>query len=232
MTPYALMAHRRVPLGLVIFDCDGVLVDSEPVANRILAEDLALRGWPMPPAEVRQRFVGMTLADMRPLAETQIGMALPPDWEAAMQACIVAALAEEAVAIPGAIEALRAVDGMGIAWCIASNSSHAEMQVKFSRLGIAQMVAGRTHSFTDVVRGKPAPDLFLAAAAAAGASPHECVVIEDSVPGVQAAVAASMDSLGFAPHDDGAALRMAGAVPFHAMAELPALLETARRRAR
>ena len=231
MTPDALIARRRVPLRLVIFDCDGVLVDSEPVSNRILAEDLTARGWPMETAEATRRFVGTSLPDMRPVVEARIGTALPSDWHRTLQARIVAALASEAVAIPGAVEALRAVDAMGIDWRVASNSSHEEMAAKFRRLGIERLVVGRVHSFTDVRHGKPAPDLFLAAAASAGVASAECLVIEDSVTGVRAAVAAGMDCLGLARRGDGAALRAFGAVPFRAMAELPVLLGAARRRA-
>ena len=231
MTPRAFLAARSAALRLVIFDCDGVLVDSEPVSNRILAEDLTARGWAMRTADATRRFVGLSLPDMRPAVEAHTGRTLPSDWQIMLQSRIVAALAEEAVAVPGAVEALRAVDALGIPWRIASNSSHAEMAAKFRRLGIDVLVTGRLHSFTDVTRGKPAPDLYLAAAAAEGVLPAECVVVEDSLTGVRAAVAAGMDCLGFAPHGDGAALRAAGAVPFHAMAELPPLLATAWRRA-
>ncbi|MDA8253256.1 MAG: HAD family phosphatase [Rhodospirillales bacterium] len=231
MTAQAAMLARRAKLRLVIFDCDGVLVDSEPVSNRLLAADLTARGWPMPTQEATRRFVGASLPAMRPVVEARLGRALPADWEMTLQKRIAAALAEEATPIPGALAALRAVTAMGIAWRIASNSSHTEMAAKFRRLGIAGLVGGRVHSFTDVARGKPAPDLFLAAAAAAGVVPAECVVIEDSVPGVQGAIAAGMDCLGFAPLGDGAALRAAGAVPFHAMTDLPALVAVARRRA-
>ena len=231
MSPRALMTGRHTPLRLVIFDCDGVLVDSEPVSNRIIAEDLTARGWPMRTEDATRLFVGTSLPDMRPTVEARIGRPLPADWQAVLQARIVAALAEEAVPIPGAVEALRAVEAMGMAWRVASNSSHAEMAAKFRRIGVGALVAGRVFSFTDVKQGKPAPDLFLAAAASAGAAPAECVVIEDSVTGVQGAVAAGMDCLGFAPHGDGAALRAAGAVPFRALAELPELLRAARRRA-
>ncbi len=218
-------------LRLVIFDCDGVLVDSESVSNRIIAEDLTARGWPMHTAEATRRFVGTTLPDMRPTIEARLGAALPANWAAALRQRIVAALAVEATAIPGALAALRSVQAMGLAWRIASNSSHAEMAAKFARLGIAELVAGRVHSFTDVARGKPAPDLFLAAAAAEGVSPTDCVVVEDSPPGVAAAVAAGMACLAYVPQGDGAALRAAGAMPFAAMAELPDLLIARRRRA-
>ncbi len=231
MSPLDLMRRRSAPLRLVIFDCDGVLVDSEPVSNRILAEDLSARGWVISAEEATRRFIGTTLRDMRPLIEARLQRELPGTWGDEVTQRIVDALAVESLPIPGAIEALRAVTAMGMPWRIASNSSHPEMRAKFDRIGIADLVAGRVHSHTDVAAGKPEPDLFLAAAAAEGVSPSECVVIEDSVPGVRAARAAGMDCLGFAPHSDGSALLAHGAAPFRAMADLPNLIQAARRRA-
>jgi len=229
----ALSAFRdhRAPLRLVIFDCDGVLVDSEPVSNRILAEDLSARGWPMPTEEATRRFLGLSLPTMRAPVEAHLGRPLPPDWEATLQARIADALAIEAIPVPGALAALAATEMLGLPWRIASNSSHAEMTAKFHRLGMTERVKGRLHSFTDVARGKPAPDLFLAAAAAQQVPPAECLVVEDSVTGVRGAVAAGMACLGYAPHGDGAFLRAEGATPFHSMTELPALLVAALRRA-
>ena len=231
MTPIDLMRRRTAPLRLVIFDCDGVLVDSEPVSNRILADDLSARGWRMDTAEATRRFVGTTLHDMRPIIEAQLGQALPATWMQQVTARIVAALAQEATAIPGAVETLHAISALGVPWRVASNSSHPEMVAKFARIGIADLVGDRVHSFTDVAAGKPAPDLFLAAAMAEGVAAHDCLVVEDSVPGVRAAMAARMDCLGFAPHSDGASLRAVGAVPFRTMAELPDLIQAARYRA-
>jgi HAD superfamily hydrolase (TIGR01509 family) len=231
MTPFELISGRRAALRLVIFDCDGVIVDSEPVSNRIIAEDLTAKGWPMETAEATQRFLGVTLTDMRPIIEGHLGRTLPDGWSGELSERIVQALAVESTAIPGAIEALQALNAMGVPWRIASNSSHPEMRAKFARLGIGSLVDGRVHSHTDVARGKPAPDLFLAAAAAEGVGSAECLVIEDSLPGVRAAVAAGMDCLAYAAHSDGALLRAAGAVPFRAMADLPRLIEAAWRRA-
>lgn len=229
MTPHELMTCRSTRLRLVIFDCDGVIVDSEPVSNRILAQELTSLGWPMQTDEATRRFLGVTLMDMQPIIEAQVGRTLPAGWRAAVTERIVRALATESTAIPGAVDALRAVAAMGVKWRVASNSSHDEMRAKFARLGISDLVAGRVHSFTEVAAGKPSPDLFLAAAAAEGVAAGECVVVEDSLPGVRAAMAAGMDCLGFAPHSDGAALRALGAVPFHAMAELPGLIAAALR---
>ncbi len=214
-------------LRLVIFDCDGVLIDSEPVVNRIVAAELTRLGWPMTTEESCGRFLGLDIEAMVPLIEVALRHRLPARWTDTMQARIVAALQNDAPMVAGAREALAAVTALGLPWRVASNSSHEEMAAKFGRNGLLPTVAGRLHSFTDVPSGKPAPDLFLAAAAAEGVRPAECLVIEDSVPGVRGAIAAGMDCLGYAPDGDGAALAGAGAVPFHSMFELPGLLHTA-----
>jgi HAD superfamily hydrolase (TIGR01509 family) len=227
MTPEVLMRGRQAKLRLVIYDCDGVIVDSEPVANRITAAACTELGWRMTAEEADRNFLGMTLTDMIPLIEARIGRPVSPEWRTEVMRRLVDALSFEAIAIPGAIEALKATTAMGLPWRIASNSSHEEMRAKFSRLGIADLVAGRVHSHRDVARGKPAPDLFLAAAHAEGVSPAECVVIEDSQPGVRAAIAAGMDCLGHAPHSDGAGLAALGAAPFRSMSELAGLFAIA-----
>ncbi|MCC6716626.1 MAG: HAD-IA family hydrolase [Acetobacteraceae bacterium] len=218
------MRRRAAPLRLVIYDCDGVLVDSEPVANRVVATELTALGWPMTPAEADGHFLGLTFSDMQPVIERHLRRPLSADWKQALVQKVIDAMARDATAIPGAIDALHATTALGLPWRIASNSSHEEMHVKFARLGIRDLVAGRVHSHRDVARGKPAPDLFLAAAAAQGVAPAHCLVIEDSVPGATAAAAAGMPCLGYAAHHDGARLRAIGAVPFGSMHDLPALL--------
>ncbi len=223
------MRRRRAALRLVIFDCDGVLVDSEPVANRVVAAELAVLGWKMTPAEADRRFLGMTLTDMLPVIEQRLGRPVPPGWQDLLMQRLVEALEVQAEPVAGAPEALAGVSALGLPWRVASNSSHAEMRAKFTRLGLLSVVAGRVHSHRDVMRGKPAPDLFFAAAAAEGVAPAECVVIEDSLPGVRAAAAAGMDCLAYAPHSDGAVLRGSGAVPFHSMFDVPGLVAAALR---
>jgi HAD superfamily hydrolase (TIGR01509 family) len=218
---------RRVPLRLLIFDCDGVLVDSEPVANRVVAAELTRLGWPMTPEECQWRFLGLNLASMVPLIEAELRRPLPPQWERHLEETLVAVLAEEVELMPGAAAALAEVTRLGLPWRIASNSSHAELHAKFGRNGLLELVAGRLHSHHDVPRGKPAPDLFLAAAVAQGVAPDACVVIEDSVPGVRAAMAAGMTCLGLCPDGDGAHLVAEGAAPIHSMHDLPALLRAA-----
>jgi HAD superfamily hydrolase (TIGR01509 family) len=227
MTPLALMTARRTPLRLVIFDCDGVLVDSEPVSNRVVAAALTELGWAMTPTQANDYFLGTSMGDLVRRVEARLGRSLPESWVASVKAEHIEALRREAGPIPGAIEALHAISALGLPWRVASNSSHEEMAVKFGRLGIVELVNGRLHSHRDVERGKPAPDLFLATAAAEGVDPADCVVIEDSVPGATAAAAAGMDCLGYAPHSDGAALRALGAVPFASMFDLPGLIAAA-----
>ncbi len=146
MTPIDLMQARRTRLRLVIFDCDGVIVDSEPVSNRILAEEISALGWVMDTQEATRLFLGVTLTDMVPMIEARTARSLPHDWRLRLTARIVTALEEEATEMPGAIAALRAVDALGVPWRVASNSSHSEMRVKFARIGITDIMAGRVHS--------------------------------------------------------------------------------------
>jgi HAD superfamily hydrolase (TIGR01509 family) len=227
----AFLRARQRPLELVIFDCDGVLIDSEALCNRVVAEILTEAGWPMTAKECTDRFIGMSFYAMQPEIEARLGRSLGDDWVDRVVDVVTAAMKREAEPVAGAREALDAVMAMGLNWRIASNSSHLEMAAKFGRVGWLELVAGRVHSSVDVIArggaGKPAPDLFLAAAAAAAVAPARCLVIEDSVHGATAARAAGMDCLGFVPHGDAAALRAAGAVPFHSMHDLPGLLRAA-----
>ena len=220
----AFLKARRHPLELVIFDCDGVLIDSEGVCNRIVADLLTRDGWPMTAEDCERRFIGMSFDAMKPVVEAHLHRSLDPGWSDHLAAIVADAMTREAAPIPGAREALLAVKAQGLAWRIASNSSHGEMRAKFGRVGWMDLVEGRMHSFTDVAAGKPAPDLFLAAARSGGAPPASCLVIEDSVPGATAARAAGMDCLAFVPHGDDGSLRAAVAVPFRSMYDLPALL--------
>ena len=219
------------PLQLVIFDCDGVLVDSEGPSNRVVAEEVTRLGWPMTTEESLARFVGSSLTSIAADVEAHTGRAVPPGWVDHLVARLVDVLGGELQPVPGAADLLRAVTALGVPYRIASNSSHEEMRAKFARTGMTSLVEGRTHSAGDVGVPKPAPDLFLAAAAAAGAPPGACLVIEDSVPGAQAARAAGMACIGFDPHGDGARLRAVGAHPVRALSDIPALLRQALRKA-
>ncbi len=217
----------RLPLRLVIFDCDGVLVDSEGPSNRVVAEEITALGWPMTTAQSCALFVGRRLSDIPAVVEAQLGKPVPPGWVDRLRQRLIAILSSELEAMPGAHDALRATTALGLPYRIASNSSHEEMAAKFQRVAMVELVEGRLHSARDVARGKPAPDVFLHAAAAAGVPPGACLVVEDSVPGAQAARAAGMACVGLAPHGDDPALREAGAVLIQSFAALPALLRAA-----
>ena len=214
-------------LELVIFDCDGVLIDSEPVSRHLLAEAAAALGWPMTEAYAH-RFTGLTWSAIQPIYEAQTGRTLPPDWPVRLQERLIARMAAGVPAMEGAREVLEATAALGIPYRVASNSSHQEMAQKFGVNGLSPLVAGRVHSARDVARGKPAPDLFLAAARAQGVAPAACLVVEDSAPGMAAAHAACMGVAAFAP--DGLPPGLADA-PHHivrSLAALPALFAQAR----
>ena len=187
--------------GLVIFDCDGVLVDSEPASRGVVFEAARALGWDLGEAEA-DGFVGLRWSDLQAVFQRHAPHDLAADWPDQMQTRLIAALDGHLRAMPGAAACLRGVAALGLPYRVASNSSHEEMVVKFRLAGLTALVEGRVHSARDVGRGKPAPDLFLAAAAAQGVPPASCVVIEDSAPGVRAAMAAGMACLGYAPHGD------------------------------
>jgi beta-phosphoglucomutase-like phosphatase (HAD superfamily) len=215
IAPGAGTGQAKMPPELIIFDCDGVLIDSEDVAASVIARELTTLGWEMSVPHVQGLFLGMSITDMQPLIETRLGRRLPPSWRPELAEKLVLALGEDARLIAGARELLERVTELGIPWRIASNSSDQEMAVKFARTGLTGLVDGKTHSAASVIakggRPKPAPDVFLAAAAAEKIPPTSCVVLEDSAVGVTGAVAAGMRCFGFAPHGDGAHLRAAGA---------------------
>jgi len=194
---------------LIIFDCDGVLIDSEGVASGVTARFCSALGWEMSPDEALERFLGMSIVDIEPLVAAKISAPVPAGWREGLARELVVALGEESRLIPGAREMLEGVNVLGIDWRVASNSSDEEMVVKFAKTGLAELVAGRCFSAAGSKKPKPAPDVFLAAAG--GVAPARCLVVEDSALGVTGAVAAGMVVYGFAPHGDGAALLAAGA---------------------
>lgn len=204
-----------MPPELIIFDCDGVLIDSEGVASLVISRELTGMGWPMDADEAMRTFIGMSIADMVPMIEAQLNRKLHDTWRPDLAEKLVVALGEDSKLIPGADTLLTRVNELGIDWRVASNSSDEEMAVKFARTGLLPLTEGRTHSASSVIarggRPKPAPDVFLAAAASAKVEPGRCIVLEDSRLGVTGAVAAGMTCYGFAPHGGGEMLLDAGA---------------------
>jgi HAD superfamily hydrolase (TIGR01509 family) len=202
---------------LVIFDCDGVLVDSERLAVRTEAEILAELGWPLTEAEIIERFVGRSAAHMHQEIERQLGRSV--DWEAEFESRYREVFGRELVAVPGIVEAL---DEITTPTCVASSGSHDKMRFTLGRTGLFDRFDGRIFSVDQVANGKPAPDIFLFAAEAMGASPRRCAVVEDSVAGVIAGLSAGMAVFAFAGGVTGAeALSMEGAVVFDDMRDLP-----------
>jgi HAD superfamily hydrolase (TIGR01509 family) len=214
----------RRGLELIIFDCDGVLVDSERIAVRIDAQVLAGLGWILTEAEIIERFVGRSDAAITKDIEAQLGRALPADWQAGFERLYRDAFAAELKPVDGIVEAL---DGITCATCVASSGSHDKMRYTLGLTGLYERFAGRIFSVSEVSRGKPAPDLFLHAAKRMGVEPEACAVIEDSRYGVEAARAAGMRAFGYAGGLTPAALlRGADTVVFTDMRELPRLLTT------
>jgi HAD superfamily hydrolase (TIGR01509 family) len=183
------------PIGLVIFDCDGVLVDSERLAVRVDVRVLAELGWELSEQQVIERFVGRSDAFFVAEIEAHLGRRLPPDWEEPFQHLYRDVFAAELTPVDGVVEAL---DQITLPTCIASSGSHEKMRYTLGLTGLYDRFAGRIFSVSEVARGKPAPDLFLHAAAQMGVDPAACVVVEDSRYGVEAARAAGMRALGFA----------------------------------
>ena len=217
------MTGLHAPPAAVLFDCDGVLADSEGLVNAIVAADLAERGWRMTPAECQEQFLGMAATDMVPVIEARVGR-LPADWLVALSHRIAGSMIAELQPVEGALAAVRAIAGAGISVAVASNSAREELHAKLRRLGLTGVFEGRAFSFQDVPRPKPAPDMYLAAARACGAEPRDCVVVEDSVLGAQAGLAAGCRVFGLARETDAGVFTGIGAVPFLRMVELPGLL--------
>ncbi len=209
---------------LVVFDCDGVLVDSEPIANRVMAEAISALGWSLSTADCIARFKGHHFDTIIAVIEDRLGRPVPEDWVANLRAATGAAFERELQPVPGVVAALDALAESGLATCVASQGPPEKMAVSLGVTGLRARFDGRIFSTYQVERGKPQPDLFLFAAKTMGVAPRACVVIEDSPLGVAAARAAGMNVLGFAPEGDGADLAAAGARLFRDMAEQPGLL--------
>jgi HAD superfamily hydrolase (TIGR01509 family) len=180
---------------LVIFDCDGVLVDSERLSLRVEAAALARLGWPLTEAEVAERFLGRSDSYAMAQIEARIGRPVPEEWRRELKEAYLTAFDEELTAVDGIVEVL---DKLRLPSCVASSGTHEKMRRTLGKTGLYKYFDGRIYSATEVAHGKPEPDLFLYAAAQMGAEPRHCVVVEDSHFGIQAARAAGMRSLGYA----------------------------------
>ena len=180
----------------VIFDCDGVLVDSEPLSMRADVMLLAQQGITISEAEAHSRFVGTTFQAMLDMMTQQFGTVFPPGLQATKNTVVEALYRSELKIVPGVVNVLDALKARGVTVSIGSNSPKKRVELAVELTGIADRF-DRIVSYEDVTNGKPAPDIFLRAAELAGAALDECLVVEDSLTGVTAAVAAGIRTIGF-----------------------------------
>lgn len=213
---------------LVIFDCDGVLVDSESISNGVLARMLTAEGLATTLAESRRDYQGLMLGEVIQSAEGRLGRPLPQGWLARYERERSAAFQEELKPVAGAADAVQAVSDAGIAVCVASQGKLEKTRLTLGLTGLLELFGeDALFSAHSVARGKPHPDLFLRAASVMGAEPARCAVVEDTPSGVTAAVAAGMRAFGYCADSDETALRDAGAELVASLDQLPALLRLA-----
>ncbi len=216
---------------LVIFDCDGVLVDSERLASVVLSAVLSEYGLDLSSREVEQLFRGRSLADCMRQIEATLGRPLGDNFLAVLNNRTYDQFKRELRPIPGAREVVHKLERMGVQSCVASSGSHEKIELTLSLTGLLSHFRGRIYSATEVPRGKPAPDLVLHAARCAQVPPRECVVIEDSRVGAEGALSAGMAVLGFVDERMIETLEVRrnefqelGVPTFYRMQELPGLL--------
>ncbi len=221
----------KSPFQAVLFDCDGVLVDSEQITNGVLRVMLNELGWPIGPTECFERFVGRSLKDEFGVIFEHTGVRVGAPWLAEFRRRRDQGLAESLEEIPGAAEAARtlstALDGRV---ACASGADRAKVEMQLTRVGLIDVFQGKIFSGEEMPHSKPAPDVYLAAAAALGVDPARSAVIEDTISGTQAGVAAGATVFGYCPpgspaHSRPEVLVEAGAAAiFTSMRDLPGLI--------
>lgn len=200
----------------VLFDCDGVLVDSEPITHGVLRDMLEEAGWTLTVAECMRIFVGKAVREERALIEARTGQPLTDDWMLRFRERRNQGLVRDLQAIRGAVDAVAKIHALhqGRIAC-ASGADRFKVELQLQKCGLMPYFKGNIFSGHEMPRSKPAPDVYLAAAAALGVDPKRCAVVEDTVTGVTAGVAAGATVIGYSPpelgHDVPAALRQAGA---------------------
>lgn len=212
----------------IIFDCDGVLIDSEPIAVAILTRDLREFGLSLSDHEAHHRFTGWSSRLIAEAVAVETGVPVPPDWVQRHNLAVREAVAAAVEPIPGIIDVLDALDVAGVPWGVASQSGLAYLERALGRVGIWQRAPGRVASSQMVARPKPAPDVYLKAMELVGVDPRRALVVEDSPTGVRAGVASGAAVIGFAADRAPADLLSAGAS--HTVALMSELLDTLRLR--
>ncbi|HJZ35566.1 MAG TPA: HAD family hydrolase [Solirubrobacterales bacterium] len=205
----------------MIFDCDGVLVDSDRISLRIQADWITDLGLEMSYEDCVRDFLGLGRPGTLRILGERLGRPVPAGWVDGLDRAVREAFERELRPVPGVVEALDEID---LPTCVASSGSQEKMRFTLGLTGLWDRFAGRIHSADEVGRGKPAPDLFLHAASSMATPPERCVVVEDSPFGVIAARAAGMSALGYAGGGNEEQLAGEGARTFGSMAELPELL--------
>jgi HAD superfamily hydrolase (TIGR01509 family) len=180
------------PISLVIFDCDGVLVDSEPIALEVLVDALALKGIVMDAEGAAERFLGRSIASMADVVRQEFGVEIDQEFLRQMREALYARFRRELQPIPGIGRVVAGLKARGISRCVASSSQRERIELSLAATGLLELFEPSIFSATMVANGKPAPDLFLYAAAAMGTDPSACLVVEDSPAGIIAAKAAGM----------------------------------------
>jgi len=209
----------KIHTDLIIFDCDGVLVDSEPLSNTVMAEHMTRLGWSMNGAESMQSFKGSTMTQVHRAIEDHLGTDIDRAWLDAFRRELMDRMRVELRPILGIKALIARVQAAGFKTCVASQGRHEKMAVSLGATGLLDLFEGRIFSAVDVANPKPAPDLFLHAAAQMGAMADRCVVIEDSMTGVQGALAAGMRVIGYDAEESGV-LKREGVVMVSAMEEV------------
>jgi HAD superfamily hydrolase (TIGR01509 family) len=210
------------PYSLIIFDCDGVLVDSEPLANRVLAEAVCELGLTLTPEETMTSFRGWKMADCIAALSERLGRPLPENFTATIRARTAEVFRNELQAVPGVHDALARITGPV---CVASSGPREKIHLALSVTGLLQFFEGRVFSSYDIGSWKPSPDLFLHAAASLGFQPGSCAVVEDSTFGIQAGIAAGMHVFAYSSTSNQTEMELLGSIPFFHMDELPSLLK-------
>ena len=209
---------------LVIFDCDGVLVDTEGIGNEVLSAVLTNYGIAMDASAARDRYEGFAVGDIARDVEVEFGVRLQKDWTEQYYDVLIGSLRDRAQPIPGVEDAIQRLEREGILVCVASQGPLAKIEASLRSAGLWDKFKGRAFSAKSVPNPKPAPDIYLHIARSFRLPEQRCAVIEDSIPGISAGLAAGMQVFAFCSEGCRDDMKSIGAIPFHAMDELPDVL--------
>ena len=205
---------------LIIFDCDGVLVDSEPLSNQLLCNELARYGLHMTVTDVIQTFVGRSMSTVVSIAEEKLGKKLPDDFLDVLQDKTFEVFKEKLAPVYGIKDVIEILIKNNVKFCVASSGSFQKMDLTLGLTGLRDYFGGRIYNSSQVKRGKPYPDLFLYAAEQMQVEPARCLLIEDSLPGVQGGVSAGIEVMAYSVRGEDEKLKKAGGLVIKDMREI------------